>query len=40
MGKSKKLSESVIFLKGQKIINEYFIGGAWLEMLVSNDSNF
>ncbi len=40
MDKSKNLSESVIFPKGQKIINEYFIGAAWLEMLVSNDSTF
>ncbi|HWR45167.1 (R)-mandelonitrile lyase [Sporomusa sp.] len=38
MDKSKKLSESVIFPKGQKITNDYFIGATWLEMLVSNDS--
>ena len=40
MDKSKNLSESVIFPKGQKIMNEHFIGAAWLEMLVSNDSTF
>jgi len=40
MDKSKNLSESVIFPKGQKIANEYFIGAAWLEMLVYNDSIF
>jgi len=36
----KNLSESVIFPKGQKITNDYFIGATWLEMLVSNDSTF
>lgn len=36
----KNLNESVIFPKGKKITNEYFIGTAWLEMLVSNDSIF
>lgn len=40
MKKSKNLSDSVIFPKGEKITNEYFIGTAWLEMLVSNDSIF
>ena len=40
MDKSNNLSESVIFPKGQKIKNDYFIGAAWLEMLVSNDSTF
>lgn len=30
----KNLSESVIFPKGQKIKNDYFIGTAWLKMLV------
>lgn len=38
MDKVKKLSESAIFPKGQKIANEYFIGGAWLEMLVTESS--
>lgn len=36
----KNLSESVLFPKGQKITNDYFIGATWLEMLVSNDSTF
>ncbi|MEW5920753.1 MAG: cupin domain-containing protein [Bacillota bacterium] len=40
MNKSKNLRESVIFSKGEKITNEYFIGTAWLEMLVSHDSIF
>jgi quercetin dioxygenase-like cupin family protein len=40
MNKSSNLSESVIFLKGEKITNNYFIGTAWLEMLVPNDSTF
>ncbi len=40
MNKSNDLSESVIFPKGEKITNDYFIGTAWLEMLVSNDSTF
>jgi quercetin dioxygenase-like cupin family protein len=38
MNKSNNLSESVIFPKGEKITNDYFIGTAWLKMLVSNDS--
>ncbi|CAM3810547.1 cupin domain-containing protein [Alicyclobacillus pomorum] len=40
MDKSIHLSESVIFPKGQKITNDYFIGAAWLEMLVPYDSTF
>lgn len=40
MDKSSNLSKSVIFPKGEKITNDYFIGTAWLEMLVSNDSTF
>jgi quercetin dioxygenase-like cupin family protein len=40
MDKSTNLSDSVIFPKGQKIATDYFIGAAWLEMLVSNDSTF
>ena len=40
MDKSINLSESVIFRKGQKITNDYFIGTAWLETLVPNDSTF
>ncbi|ANY70316.1 cupin [Paenibacillus sp. BIHB 4019] len=38
MAQAKNLAESVIFPKGQKITNNYFIGGAWLEMLVPADS--
>jgi Cupin domain. len=40
MDKSNNLSKSVIFPKGEKITNDYFIGAAWLEMLVSNDNTF
>jgi quercetin dioxygenase-like cupin family protein len=40
MNKSNNLTESVIFPKGGKITNDYFIGTAWLKMLVSNDSTF
>ena len=40
MKKSNDLSESVIFPKGEKIKNDYFIGTAWLEMLVPKDSTF
>ncbi len=40
MNKSNHLNESVIFPKGERITNDYFIGAAWLEMLVSNDSTF
>ncbi|WP_028401558.1 (R)-mandelonitrile lyase [Ectobacillus panaciterrae] len=40
MNKSNNSSESVIFPKGEKITNDYFIGATWLEMLVSNDSTF
>jgi quercetin dioxygenase-like cupin family protein len=38
MNKSNQLSESVIFPKGQKITNNNFIGGTWLEMLVPFES--
>lgn len=34
------LSESVIFPKGEKITNDYFIGTTYLQMLVGNDSTF
>lgn len=34
------LSESVIFPKGEKITNNYFIGTAWLEMIVPYDPTF
>ena len=40
MDKSKNLSEGVIFPKGEKTTNDHFIGTAWFEMLVSNDSIF
>jgi quercetin dioxygenase-like cupin family protein len=40
MNKANDLFESVIFPKGAKITNDYFVGSAWLEMLVSNDSTF
>ncbi|GFZ30781.1 cupin [Clostridium zeae] len=40
MDKLNDLSESIIFSKGQKITNNYFIGDTWLEMLVGNDSTF
>ncbi|GIM28325.1 cupin [Clostridium polyendosporum] len=40
MDKSNNLSGSVIFPKGKKITNDYFIGATWLEMLVFNDSTF
>ena len=40
MNKSNDLSESVIFPKGEKITSGYFIGAAWIEMLVSKDSAF
>lgn len=40
MHKSNNLSESVIFSTGEKITDDYFIGTAWLERLVSNDSTF
>ncbi|MED1421213.1 cupin domain-containing protein [Bacillus smithii] len=40
MDKSNNLSESEIFPKGEKVANGYFIGTAWLEMLVPYDSTF
>ncbi|SFE23544.1 Cupin domain protein [Paenibacillus algorifonticola] len=40
MNKANQLSESVIFPKGEKITNNYFIGGAWLEMIVPYDTTF
>ena len=40
MGESINLSESVIFPKGQKITTNYFIGTAWLQPLVPDDSIF
>lgn len=40
MDNSNDLGESMIFPKGEKITNDFFIGGVWLEMLVSNDEIF
>jgi quercetin dioxygenase-like cupin family protein len=40
MAKSNIPPEWVIFPKGVKIVNQYFIGVAWLEMLVPDDSTF
>lgn len=40
MNQAKELSESVIFPKGEKITNNYFIGTAWLEMIVPSDPTF
>ncbi len=40
MEKSNVLSERVIFPKGEKISNEHFIGAAWLQILVLDDSTF
>lgn len=39
MNDLNNLSESVIFSKGEKITNDYFIGTVWLKMLV-NDNDF
>lgn len=40
MDKSNNLNESVIFPKGEKVKNDYFIGTAWMEMMVPSDSIF
>jgi quercetin dioxygenase-like cupin family protein len=40
MSGSCELCGSVIFPKGEKITSDYFIGIAWLEMLVPNDGTF
>ncbi|MEV5030276.1 cupin domain-containing protein [Paenibacillus sp. LPE1-1-1.1] len=40
MNLSNYLTEGVIFPKGDKITNNYFIGTAWLEMIVPLDSTF
>lgn len=40
MNPSNHLTEGVIFPKGDKITNNYFIGTAWLEMIVPLDSTF
>lgn len=34
------LSEGVIFPKGEKVVNNYFIGTAWLNMVVPYDEVF
>ena len=41
MNKSNDLSQSVIFLKGEKLpeqVSKYFSGNAWLNMLVPHDN--
>jgi quercetin dioxygenase-like cupin family protein len=40
MEQSKVTPERVIFPKGEKIVNEHFIGTAWLQALVPDDSTF
>jgi quercetin dioxygenase-like cupin family protein len=40
MVKSEGMPEQGIFPKGEKIANEHFIGTAWLEVLVPDDSTF
>ncbi|WP_419874217.1 cupin domain-containing protein [Candidatus Pristimantibacillus sp. PTI5] len=40
MNPSNHLTEGVIFPKGDKITNNYFIGTAWLEMIVPFDATF
>lgn len=34
------INKNIIFPKGNKITNSYFIGTAWLEMLAANDSTY
>lgn len=36
----KNIDSRIIFPKGQKIENDYFIGTVWVKTLVSNDSIF
>lgn len=40
MNESKTLNNSVIFPKGEKITNNYFIGTTWLKMLVPDEKIF
>lgn len=40
MNKSDDSGKSVIFQKGERITNDYFIGTVWLKMLVPNDNIF
>jgi quercetin dioxygenase-like cupin family protein len=40
MEKSKVLHENAIFSKGEKIANDHFIGTAWLQVLVPDESTF
>lgn len=40
MNELSDLSKSTIFTKGEKIIADYFIGAAWVEMLVPMDEIF
>lgn len=34
------ISDGVIFPRGQKVTNDYFIGDVWVEVLVPNDSTY
>ena len=40
MDTSDRIPEGVIFPKGEKIVNDHFIGTAWLQVLVPDDSTF
>ena len=40
MNTPKKIPEHLIFPKGEKIANDHFIGTAWLQVLVPDDSTF
>ena len=40
MDNLKDLRNSVIFPKGEKIENNYFIGATWLDMLVDEDTTY
>ncbi|MEZ0537934.1 cupin domain-containing protein [Caldicellulosiruptoraceae bacterium PP1] len=40
MDKNDNLHENIIFSKGQKITNDYFIGNVWLETLVSEGGTY
>ena len=35
-----RIPEGVIFPRGEKIVNDHFIGTAWLQVLVPDDSTF
>jgi quercetin dioxygenase-like cupin family protein len=40
MDTSDRIPEWAIFPKGEKIVNDHFIGTAWLQVLVPDDSTF